>query len=228
MAYNPELTERMEQFSKSSKHILDKALPVIIRLEHRGQIKKQTPDNVIQLMKDITLYLCRHVKSCIFGYSHSNEVVLLLNDQTNPWLGYRIQEMCSSITSMASKAFLRTEFGKQNVEENRFVVNVFNIPKEYCADFFYWRQMDAKRKSVSGLAAKYLSHEETTGVLAKDLISLLKEKYQADWYALPSEVTRGFSCERVDTNGELHWKIITKIPIFTHENTEYIHSLFEK
>lgn len=54
-------------------------------------------------------YMCENVQGCVFGYTQSDEISLLLTDYetiaTDAWFDYTIQKMCSVAASMATLAF---------------------------------------------------------------------------------------------------------------------------
>jgi tRNA(His) 5'-end guanylyltransferase len=54
-------------------------------------------------------YLCENIQGCVFGYTQSDEITLILLDYqtltTEAWFGYEIQKICSISASMATMAF---------------------------------------------------------------------------------------------------------------------------
>jgi tRNA(His) 5'-end guanylyltransferase len=54
-------------------------------------------------------YLCENIQGCVFGYTQSDEITLILLDyqtlDTDAWFGYEVQKMCSIAASMATMAF---------------------------------------------------------------------------------------------------------------------------
>ena len=56
-------------------------------------------------------YLCKNIQGCVFGYTQSDEITLLLIDyqtlDTDAWFDYEVQKMCSISASMATMAFNR-------------------------------------------------------------------------------------------------------------------------
>ena len=99
--------------------------------------------------------------------------------ETSAWFDYEIQKMCSISASMATMAFNRifvesyNKWGSgrhsdynpnEDVDEflklekvyskafkngAMFDARVFNIPKEETCNYFYWRQLDASRNSMT-------------------------------------------------------------------------------
>jgi tRNA(His) 5'-end guanylyltransferase len=72
-------------------------------------------------MQDTMLYLCKNIQGCVFGYTQSDEITLVLIDyqtlNTSAWFDYEVQKMCSISASMATLEFNRAFH--RNVEEWR-------------------------------------------------------------------------------------------------------------
>lgn len=54
-------------------------------------------------------YLCKNIQGCVFGYTQSDEITLILIDYqtltTDAWFDYEVQKLCSVSASMATMAF---------------------------------------------------------------------------------------------------------------------------
>lgn len=72
-------------------------------------------------MQETMKYLCENIQGCVFGYTQSDEISLILVDyqtfRTAAWFDYEVQKMCSIGASMATMQFNRS-FAAQ-VEEFR-------------------------------------------------------------------------------------------------------------
>ncbi len=79
-------------------------------------------------------YLCENIQGCVFGYTQSDEITLILLDyqtlQTDAWFGYEIQKICSVSASMATMAF--NKFFENEVDRWRFDHIIF--PGEFGDD----------------------------------------------------------------------------------------------
>jgi tRNA(His) 5'-end guanylyltransferase len=68
-------------------------------------------------MQDTMKYLCENVQGCVFGYTQSDEITLILCDyktlKTDAWFNYEVQKICSVSASMATMAF--NKFFAKNV-----------------------------------------------------------------------------------------------------------------
>ena len=62
-------------------------------------------------MQHTMKYLCENIQGCVFGYTQSDEITLILIDYqtltTDAWFDYEVQKMCSIVASMATLAFNR-------------------------------------------------------------------------------------------------------------------------
>jgi tRNA(His) 5'-end guanylyltransferase len=56
-------------------------------------------------------YLCENIQGCVFGYTQSDEITLILIDYqkltSSAWFDYEVQKMCSIAASMATMEFNR-------------------------------------------------------------------------------------------------------------------------
>lgn len=116
MPVNDELGKRMkENYEQISKTRLVRRTPVIIRIDgkafHTFTRGFERPfDNVLgNAMRKTMQYLCENIQGCIFGYTQSDEISLVLSDyrklNSDAWFGYEVQKMCSIAASMATMAF---------------------------------------------------------------------------------------------------------------------------
>lgn len=110
------LGQRMKTFYEQvPKTRLVRRMPVAIRIDgkafHTFTRGFQKPfDEVLgNAMVNTMEYLCRNIQGCVFGYTQSDEITLLLIDyqtlDTCAWFDYEVQKMCSIAASMATMAF---------------------------------------------------------------------------------------------------------------------------
>lgn len=118
MPINDELGKRMkENYEQVPKYRLTRRTPVIIRIDgkafHTFTKGFERPfDNVLgNAMRKTMEYLCNNIQGCIFGYTQSDEISLVLSDykrlNSEAWFDYEVQKMCSIAASMATMAFNR-------------------------------------------------------------------------------------------------------------------------
>lgn len=118
MPVNDQLGKRMKEFYEQvPKYRLMRRTPVIIRIDgkafHTFTRGFERPfDSVLGIAMQKTMrYLCENIQGCIFGYTQSDEITLVLSDyrklSSDAWFGYEVQKMCSIAASMATMAFNR-------------------------------------------------------------------------------------------------------------------------
>lgn len=111
-----DLGSRMKEFYENiPKTKLMRRTPVAIRIDGKAfhtftkSFKKPFDDILIQAMTDTTEYLCKNIQGCVFGYSQSDEITLILIDyqtlNTSAWFDYEVQKICSIAASMATLKF---------------------------------------------------------------------------------------------------------------------------
>ena len=111
-----DLGRRMKEFYEQvPKARLMRRVPVAIRVDGKAFhtftkfFKKPFDPILVKSMQDTMLYLCNHIQGCVFGYTQSDEITLILCDYqtltTSAWFDYEVQKMCSVAASMATLAF---------------------------------------------------------------------------------------------------------------------------
>jgi tRNA(His) 5'-end guanylyltransferase len=110
------LGDRMKSYYEAIPNTrLVRRMPVIIRIDgkafHTFTKGFNKPYDIvlsnamIRTMKD----LCSNIQGCVFGYTQSDEITLVLVDynrlETSAWFDYKIQKMCSVSASMATAYF---------------------------------------------------------------------------------------------------------------------------
>ena len=106
---------RMKSYEAESRSYLERHKPVIIRIDGKAfhtftkGFVKPFDDVLIKAMQATMKYLCENIQGCVFGYTQSDEITLVLtdyaNENTDAWFGYNIQKMASVAASMATMAF---------------------------------------------------------------------------------------------------------------------------
>lgn len=118
MPVNDALGTRMKTFYENvPKTSLVRRMPVAIRIDgkafHTFTRRFQKPfDEVLGNSMVRTMeYLCKNIQGCVFGYTQSDEITLILIDYqkltSSAWFDYEVQKMCSIAASMATMAFNR-------------------------------------------------------------------------------------------------------------------------
>ena len=107
---------------------------------------------------------------------------------------------------------------KQGAE---FDARAFNVPIAEVTNCILWRQQDATKNSISGLAQAHFSPKELHGKNSSQMQNMLMEKHKINWNDLEIVEKRG-TCV---IKGEKGFVIDKEIPIFTGEGREYIEKL---
>ena len=258
MPVHDDLGTRMKTFYESTPKIhLMHRCPVAIRLDGRAfhtftkGFQKPFDKILMKSMQETMQYLCENIQGCVFGYTQSDEITLILVDYKNltstAWFDYEVQKVCSIAASMATMAF--NKFFYENVFQYNGMASIdmsdkeypykevyakaikngamfdarcFNIPKEEVANLIYWRQLDAMRNSVQAIGQANFSHKKLQGKSCANIKEMLKEK-GIDWDSFPLECQRGSCCIKKDTSKS--WIIDKEIPIFKGEGRKYIEDL---
>lgn len=135
------LGDRIKEFYENrAKTKLIRRMPVMIRLDGRAfhtftrGFAKPFDKRLMETMQETTLELCQNIQGCVFGYTQSDEITLILVDyndiDVSAWFDYEVQKMCSVIASMATLYFNRIFHNKIREFVNEHAKVVDN-PDEY-------------------------------------------------------------------------------------------------
>lgn len=204
----------------------------------------------MRAMIKTTSQLCQSIQGCVLGYTQSDEISLLLCDwqtlDTQAWFDNKLQKIVSVSASMAATFFqqnirrcifdnaiytmqdetimLEQDNKKFKSAENAyFDSRAFNLPKEEVCNYFIWRQQDAIRNSIQGLAQSMFSQKQLHGINCNDLKEKLLEEKGVNWDLIEVFKQRGTCIIKEEVDGRPVWGIDASIPIFT-ENRDYIES----
>ena len=250
------LGERMKQYESVSKTTLVSRMPIIIRLDgvafhtFTKGLEKPFCEVLTKTMEKTMEYLCRNIQGCVFGYTQSDEITLVLVDyktlNSKGWFGNEVQKMCSVSASMATMYFnsvfrkyveeirkqtffddneqvKRLKIFENKVDTARFDSRCFNVPKEDVTNCILWRQNDGTRNSIQALGQAHFSHKRLQGKNCNEIQDMLFCEHKINWNDLPTKLKRGSCCIRDDYG---KWFIDTEIPIFKGESgREYIEEL---
>lgn len=233
------LGERMKGYEGVSNIRLTCRTPVILRLDGRSfhsfckGFQKPFDEILMSTMQQTMVELCRSIQGCVFGYTQSDEISLILVDyeklESSAWFDDKVQKMCSVAASMTSRYFNRlfienVQLAMQNEQYKDmdfskytkkffsadFDCRVFNVPKEDVCNCIIWRQKDAERNSIQMLAQSLYSHKELQGISCNDLQNKMFTEKGINWNELKTYCKRGSACRR-DNEGQ--WKLDLDMPI---------------
>lgn len=231
MPVNDELGSRMKEYYETiPKTRLMRRTPVAIRLDGKAfhtftrGFEKPFDRILVETMQSTMKYLCENIQGCVFGYTQSDEITLILIDyqklNTSAWFDYEVQKMCSISASMATMAFNKIfeyvikdnydilnlsdfpegekKLARTYLEAMRqgaiFDARVFNIPKEEVTNLIYWRQLDATRNSIQMVGQSQFSHKELHGKSCNEIQDMLMTQKGINWNDYPDYLKRGSAC----------------------------------
>ena len=252
MPVNDALGTRMKTYYEQvPKTRLVRRMPVAIRIDgkafHTFTRGFQKPfDEVLgNAMVRTMEYLCKNIQGCVFGYTQSDEITLLLIDyqtlETDAWFEYEVQKMCSISASMATMAFnkyfaeevqnhidgvepifitdpeikLIDTYERAKEKGAMFDSRVFNIPKEEACNLVYWRQLDATRNSIQMVGQANFSHSELQGCSCNVIQDMLHEQRNINWNDFPTRWKRGTAWTRARG-------VDYEMPILKGEDRKYV------
>lgn len=233
MTDTSDLGDRMKKYENVSRIYLTPRMPTIIRVDGksfskycRGYEKPWDP-HIISAMTSAASLLLDEIQGAKVAYCQSDEISVLINDYelftTNAWFDKNVQKMCSVSASIATAAF---NADMQSSKSAYFDARCFVIPREDVVNYMYWRQVDAIRNSVSGLAQANFSHKQLHKKNSKQMKEMLLTEKNIDWNNCSTRQKRGWCVlkETVEiTPGNFRTKIAEdkNIPLFS-EDRDYI------
>lgn len=234
MPIRDDLGTRMKTFYENiPKTRLMRRTPVAIRIDgksfHTFTRGFQKPFDFVLMdtMQQTMKYLCENIQGCVFGYTQSDEITLILVDYqkftSDAWFDYEVQKLTSVSASMATMAF--NKYFSENVAEYNLTHNplvkrreglldnyisavekgalfdarCFNIPKEEVTNLIYWRQLDATRNSIQMVGQAHFSHDELQDKTCNMIQDMLMTKYGINWNDFTIPCKRGTACIKVAT-----------------------------
>ena len=229
MPVRDELGKRMKEYYEGiPKTKLMRRTPVAIRIDGKAfhtftrGFKKPFDEVLMKSMQETMKYLCENIQGCVFGYTQSDEITLILVDYQKlnscAWFDYEVQKMCSIAASMATMVFnkifrkevqdwfiwqtvpvsdeIKQLYALYNDKIDKgamFDARCFNIPKEEVANLLYWRQLDATRNSIQMVGQANFSQKELHGKSCNKIQDMLMLEKGINWNDFPAYQKRG-SC----------------------------------
>ena len=173
----------------------------------------------------------------IMAYGQSDEVTFLLSgwqkENSQIWFDGKVQKIVSVMSSIFTGHF-NYKIQSQDYPAV-FDARVWNVPEDEIDNVFRWRQMDARRNSVSGLAQSFYSHKQLQGKPTKELIPMCYNEKGIDWNELPNLQKWGFTVFKEKYTEPMadgmversRWKIDTEIPYFI-DQPNYLKEIYEQ
>lgn len=218
------LGDRMKRYEAISRNSLTRRVPVIIRLDGKAfhtftkGMEKPFDRVLMDAMQDTMRSLCASIQGCVFAYTQSDEITLVLTDYatitTDAWFGYGVQKMVSVAASMATIVFNNAFIASANAAAqhdskfdysiyerkfNRalFDARAFSIPKDEVCNCLIWRQQDATRNSIEAVGQAHFGHGKLHKKTCADIQEMLWSQCEINWNDFPVDCKRGSCCFRV-------------------------------
>lgn len=134
------LKDRVDSYAESTDYKIMTKVPIIISVNGKGfsgltnLLNKPYDTKFAECMFSTMIRLCSEVEGTVFAYQFNDEIILVTrNDQNNgtsPWLGNKLQRICSVSSSYASMHFNECASSiKLNVMGDPvFTCQVFPVP----------------------------------------------------------------------------------------------------
>ena len=223
------LGDRMKsQYEDRTRYALPRRTYTLIRCDGKAfhtftrGCEKPFDYHLSEAMATATEALCRHAQGAQFGYTQSDEISVLLTDfadiHTDAWFDGNLQKIASVSASIVTAAF---NAAGVSAAMALFDARVFTIsdPIEV-ENYFIWRQQDATRNSIQGLAQAHFSHRELQGVSNAEVQNRLFTEKGVNWNDLSVIHKRGVVVGK-DANAD--WSCDHDAPVFTQDR-EYLRS----
>lgn len=210
-----DLGDRMKSYYEArSQTYLTRRVPVIIRVDGKcfskfcKRFEKPFDEDLHGRLNVVMKYLCENIQGCKFAERHSGEMSFLVCDydtvHTDAYFDYNVQKICSIVASMATAKFCQLLTSDNPPDKGKpwllkwsedwpiFDARCFNVPESDVVNYFYWRNKDAVRNSISMHAQNYFSHKELMGVSNNEKQEMMFQKHGVNWNDLPQERKTGF------------------------------------
>lgn len=216
------LHDRMKEYEAVTRTSLTRRVPVIVRVDGKAfktftkgfekPFDKAFRDTMVDTMK----FMCENIQGCVFGYTQSDEITLVLTDyetiKTEAWFDYDVRKMVSISASMATMQFNKmfaknipyvaspyTDKKDGWVKQAIFDSRVFSLPKDEVANCLIWRQLDAIRNSIETTGQTYFSHKQLYKLNQEEIKELLLKDAKVNWEDYNTDYKYGVSCYKVET-----------------------------
>lgn len=242
------LGDRMKSHEAAASRQLIGRMPVIIRLDGKAfhtflaPIKGKNPHSeaVHTLMVNTMAMLCDNIQNCVFGYTQSDEISLLLRDwdthETNQWFGGNQTKIETISASMATAIFnfqflaLRGHFEDLKLITQPYALfdsRAYNVPREDVTNYFYWRQKDAIRNSINALGQHHFPHKDLQGLNTSQVKNKLFD-FGVCWDKIDLWKQRGTAWRKeTDIHSAFEWNVDYEIPIFKENGRKYVDEMIE-
>lgn len=197
---NTPLGDRMKAYERVYRHVLPPRTYTLMRLDGRAfhtylkGADKPFDRPFVAHMNQLALRLCEEIQGARFAYTQSDEISLLITDfettDSQPWVGGRVDKMCSLSASLAGAYFNRLRPTEHLLATFDCRVFPLSDPVEV-ANYFVWRQRDWMRNSVQMLAQHYYRPNTLKHKSTEELKGILLRENGVDWDDLDNGLKQG-------------------------------------
>ena len=203
--------------------------PVYARIDGRAfhtfcrGLEKPFSKAFIEVMQQTCKFLVEETNACL-GYVQSDEISLGWENIVKAPFDGRVQKLESNLASLASAKFVHyimshtidntmNLFNRVERYIPSFDCRVFNVPTmTELANCFLWRENDAIKNSISGMALNFYSHKELQNKNSDKKIHMMRMKGHCFYEDTDPAFMRGTFYHRVDYLKELTCKEVARIP----------------
>ena len=216
------LGDRMKgQYENRTRVMLPRRTYTVIRVDGKAfhtytrRCDKPNDAKVAEALDVAAMALCQEAQGSCLAYVQSDEISVLLTDFAMPtseaWFDGNLQKIVSISASVVTQVFNR-EHGWYG--EALFDSRVFVIPDPVeVENYFIWRQQDATRNSIHGLAQAKFSRTQLHGKSASELQEMLFQAHGINWNDTEPYWKRGHCVVKSESG----WRVDRDAPVFTQD-----------
>lgn len=235
------LSDRMKSYEDVTRIKLTRRTPVIIRVDGKAfhtltkNLEKPFSKFFEDIMDSSAISVCKEIQNCQLAYIQSDEVSFLMVDwenlDTEPWFNNDLRKITSVSASLMTTCFnyYWTLFAEDKMNSYPFAAfdsRAWNLPQEEVCNYFIWRQQDATRNSIQGLAQANFSHKQCHKLSCDQLQEKLFKEKAINWNDLPIRHKRGrcivkkieeYKEKEKESYQRTFWVVDEETPIFTQD-----------
>jgi tRNA(His) 5'-end guanylyltransferase len=218
------LGDRIKQYeTQTTSDKLINRLPIVCRIDGRSfhtftkGLKRPYDERLSNLMFETSFFLCKETNAnCVYTQSDEISLVWYSEDiKSQNLFDGKVFKLTSILASLAT-GFFNKNLSKFLPEKSHlmptFDCRVFNLPNSVeVGNYFYWRELDATKNSISMAAQHYYSHKELNGKNGSEKQEMLFQK-GVNWNDYPSFFKRGTYIQRKRILTKFTTEELSKLP----------------
>lgn len=203
--------------------------PIYARIDGRAfhtfcrGLEKPYSKAFIKVMQETCKYLVEETNACL-GYVQSDEISLGWESIVKAPFDGRVQKLESNLASLASAKFVHyimshtidntmNLFNRIGKHLPSFDCRVFNVPNmTELANAFLWRENDALKNSITGMALNFYSHNELQNKSGDEKVHMMRMKGYCFYEDTDPAFMRGTFYHREKYLKELTDEEVARIP----------------